>query len=279
MTDDLTKIGKDGLSYNRYLRIDDLIGLQNLESSPPEHDEMLFIITHQAYELWFRQVLHDIGLAQTIVAEGHYLRLIHLLKRTETIFSSLIKLVDVLETMPADDFNRFRNFLNPASGFQSGQFKLVEYALGLKNPGYLKYFANEPAWHERLSTALHEPSLWDRCLAAFATTFPAMASACRQQDFGRPYEPQQAVVTALTEVYRSPSDYGSIYMVCEGLMDVDAKLKMWRYRHVLMVERMIGTQMGTGGSKGVDYLRSTLSKTCFPEIWQVRNSLGLAEFK
>lgn len=275
MSEDLTKIGKEGLSYNRYLRIDDLLNLQKLESTPPEHDEMLFIITHQAYELWFRQVLHDIGLAKSLIKDGHFLRLIHLLKRTETIFASLIKLVDVLETMPADDFNRFRNFLNPASGFQSGQFKLVEYALGLKNPSYLKYFENEPQWHKRLTEALHEPSVWDLSLEAFSKTFPAIEKVRRKSDFGEPYAPEEVVLEALTTVYREPNTYSSIYMVLEGLMDVDAKLKMWRYRHVLMVERMIGYQMGTGGSKGVDYLRSTLSKTCFPEIWQVRNSLGL----
>lgn len=275
MAEDLTKIGKDGLSYNRYLKINDLLNLQKLESSPPEHDEMLFIITHQAYELWFRQVLHDIGLAKGIIADAHYLRLIHLLKRTATIFDSLIKLVDVLETMPADDFNRFRNFLNPASGFQSGQFKLVEYALGLKNPAYLKYFVNEPEWHQRLETALHEPSVWDLCLKAFSETFPEMKPALRTADFGEPYEPKAEVLAVIEKVYTEPNTYSSIYMALEGLMDIDAKLKMWRYRHVLMVERMIGYQVGTGGSKGVEYLRSTLSKTCFPEIWQVRNTLGI----
>lgn len=275
MTEDLTTIGEDGLSYNRYLQINTLLELQKLESNPAEHDEMLFIITHQAYELWFRQIHHDIGLAKSLIADRHYLRLIHLLKRTATIFHSLIGLVDVLETMPADDFNRFRNFLNPASGFQSGQFKILEYTLGLKNPGYLKYFVNEPEWHQRLKDALHEPSVWDLCLTAFAETFPAITPALRQADYGRPYEPQQPVLEALTEVYQQPNTYSSIYMVLEGLMDIDAKLKMWRYRHVLMVERMIGFQMGTGGSKGVDYLRSTLTKTCFPEIWQVRNQLGV----
>lgn len=275
MTKDLTTIAKDGLSYNRYLQIEQLIQLQKLESSPKEHDEMLFIITHQAYELWFRQIHHDMALAKTIIESSHYLRLIHLLKRTATIFHSLIGLVDVLETMPADDFNRFRNFLNPASGFQSGQFKMLEYELGLKNPGYLKYFVNEPAWHARLESALAAPSVWDLCLKSFAQTFPAITPALRTGDYGRPYEPQEAVLEALTTVYREPNTYSSIYMVLEGLMDIDAKLKMWRYRHVLMVERMIGFQPGTGGSKGVEYLRSTLSKTCFPEIWQVRNLLGL----
>lgn len=275
---DLKVLSKDSLSYKNYLKVDELLSLQNPLSKPEEHDETLFIIIHQVYELWFKQILHEIDLGKSILNKNFSLRIIHLLKRIEAILNTLLNQVDILETMPPDDFNRFRNYLNPASGFQSCQFKLAEYKLGIKNSAYLKFFENEPKSLFQLKKALGEPSLYDCFLIALKKNNYKVPDSVVQRDFSKPYIPNEVVESIFEEIYKNPYQNSEVYLSLESLIDIDEKLRLWRYRHVIMVERLIGNMQGTGGSKGVEYLKSTLDKMCFPEIWQVRNKLGYKSY-
>lgn len=268
----------DALTYDRYLRVDDLLTLQQLQSSPPEHDEMLFIIIHQVYELWFKQILHEIDKAQRALDGDSLTGFMRTLKRINAIQKILVDQVAVLETMTPTEFNRFRNRLNPASGFQSHQFRIVEFRLGLKDPGYLKFFRSTPVHMEQLREAMARPSVYDSFLHFLAREGHPVPRQVLERDVTRAWEPDDAVKEVFLTIYRDPDDHIDLYHAVEGLMDLDESFMLWRYRHVAMVERMIGFKRGTGGSSGVEYLTRTLSKRFFPELWQLRSDLGASSW-
>lgn len=262
------------VTYSTYLKISELINLQKPLSQPQEHDEMLFIVIHQAYELWFKQILHELTYAERMLADGKIHKFTRTLGRVDTIFGLLVHQVDILETMSPTDFNAYRENLNPASGFQSLQFRIAESRLGARNTAYLKFFQSNPDAHQKLLAAMESPSVYDGFLRYIAKRgFDVPATI-----FNRPkctsHERNEILVNSFAKIYQEQEKYYDLYLACEKMIDIDEKFLLWRYRHVAMVERMIGNRRGTGGSSGVKYLSQTLNIRFFPEIWEVRNLLG-----
>lgn len=266
---------KHKLTYNSYLKIHELISLQQEESDPKQHDEMLFIIIHQAYELWFKQILHELDFVEKDIAAGDIFSVLKTLKRIHVIQGVLIHQVDILETMSPTDFAKFREVLNPASGFQSHQFRLFEYRCGLKNDMYLKFHEHEEATHAELKATLAKPSLYDLVLKLLAEKGYGIPKDVLERDVTQPYQSNEAIVDIVQTIYENPKEHGEFYSLFENMIELDEKVQLWRSRHVKMVERMIGMKMGTGGSSGAEYLRSTLPKQFFPELWDVRNRIGV----
>ena len=233
------------LTYGSYLRIAELLDLQHPLSDPPHHDELLFIAIHQVYELWFKQMLHELDAAVAFLNQDDLLRVGKAFRRIHTIQHILVSQVDVLETMTPQDFNAFRDGLNPASGFQSAQFREIEFLGGVRgNENYLRHLDLTGPERARLRRSGFEVSSHDALVAAFRT------------------------------IYQDDAAHYALYLLLEDLIDFDEKFALWRSRHVLMVERMIGMKPGTGGSLGVGYLQTTLSRRFFPELWEVRTVLG-----
>jgi tryptophan 2,3-dioxygenase len=256
--------GRDGgeLSYGRYLRIPELLDLQSLLSDPPAHDELLFIVVHQAYELWFRQVLFELETVRACLFEGNTHRARHLLERVRSIERVMLQHIEVIETMSPQDFLEFRHNLAPASGFQSVQFREIEFLSGLKEPGLLRLLAESDEERARLERRLAEPSVWD--------AFCALLTA-----HGLPMPADDADVrrTSLLTLMRETAVHAELFYTAESLMDHDEGFTQWRHRHILMVERQIGSKTGTGGSSGVSYLQTTLGKRFYPELWDLRSYL------
>ena len=242
--------GATELDYNNYLFIPQLLQLQKPQSEPAHHDEMLFIIIHQAYELWFKLILHELEQAMEHVKKDEVLKAQHFVKRVVEIFRILVPQIHILETMRPVDFLAFRDRLNPASGFQSAQFRELEFFAGLKEERYLAFFKNRPELVEILQKRLDGPDL--------RTEFLAMLGRKKLE---------------IRPIYQRPEEHLEVYLFCESLVELDQYLGLWREHHVRVVERIIGFKQGTGGSSGVGYLRSTTSKKCFPELWDVRSEL------
>ena len=270
MTEGLTEPQKGQLTYNSYLKVGELINLQVLQSDPPQHDEMLFIIIHQAYELWFKQMLHEVTAMKSFLRKDDLLAVFKCCRRVIRIQDLLVKQVDILETMTPNDFNRFRELLNPASGFQSAQFRVFEFQLGLKRKSYLRYHNNDPAATKALETAIAQPTVYDRVLACLDRLGLDIPQEVLDRDVTTPHKESEHLAQVFGSIYRNSEAHYHVYLLLELLMDIDQKLIAWRWRHVSMVERIIGHTIGTGGSMGVDYLSSTLKKRCFPEIWSAR---------
>ncbi|HKE36962.1 MAG TPA: tryptophan 2,3-dioxygenase family protein [Candidatus Baltobacteraceae bacterium] len=249
------------LSYGSYLKVEQLLALQQPLSQPAHHDEMLFIIIHQVYELWFKQLLHELEAAMRAMDADDLLRVGKHFKRIDTIQRLLEQQVDILETMTPQEFNAFRDNLNPASGFQSIQFREVEFLAGLRRTDVLKYVELSDAQRARLERRAAEPSLYDKLKGVLKRRGLAVDSS-------------EELVESFRRIYTGEGDYYDLYMLLEELIEFDERLLLWRGRHVRMVERMIGHKRGTGGSPGVDYLQSTLSYKLFPELWDVRTLLG-----
>ncbi len=259
---------QQALNYMNYLAIDELLTLQRPVSEGPEHDEMLFITIHQVYELWFQQLLHELEQAQRQMAEVRTQDVLATLNRVKMILAVCIRQVDVLVTMTPLQFGTFRSRLESASGFQSAQFRELEALLGRRDGRFASHLL--PQHREKVEKRMLEPSLWDSALAYLDACDFAMPAQILNRDFSKPYEADDRVLAAVLEVYRSGHQAG---LVCEQLVDIEVSLREWRFRHVMMVERTIGTQQGTGGSSGVGYLASTLQHPhSFPELWQARES-------
>ncbi|MCO6511757.1 MAG: hypothetical protein J5I65_13285 [Aridibacter famidurans] len=258
---DMEEYGKNPkLSYNEYLKVADLIDLQKTLSDPVSHDELLFIIIHQTYELWFKQILHEIDGTIAWMAEGRMFRANHSLKAVNKIEKVLVGQIHVLESMAQIGFLEFRDKLNPASGFQSMQFRELEFASGLKDEKILKFFEFDEFAHERLTRRFGEPSLAD-----------AFWKLLEREGFhsGTKEERMESIV----EILGHPEKYPDLFIMQDLLIDHDENIAAWRHHHVLMVERMLGMKRGTGGSEGVGYLRTTLEKKFFPELWEARTYL------
>lgn len=262
------------LTYGKYLKVHELLALQVELSSPKEHDETLFIIIHQVYELWFKQMLHELDHCEQMLRSKKLMGAIRCLKRIETIQKVLIHQVDVLETMTPDEFNRFRSHLNPASGFQSFQFREFEFRLGLKDSAYFRFFAHDPLASRRLELAFQAPTLYDVFLRSLADEGYAIPKEVLERDVTKAHQAHSKITELFLAIYEQPEKNYQLYVLLEGFVDLDELLVLWRYRHVQMVRRMIGDLSGTGGSPGAKYLQSTLGKTIFPEIWELRNHLG-----
>ncbi|HVG10150.1 MAG TPA: tryptophan 2,3-dioxygenase family protein [Thermoanaerobaculia bacterium] len=257
-------------TYNSYLRIDELLNLQTLASDPQEHDETLFIVIHQVYELWFKQVLHECALLQKAFEDNDRPLALATLHRVLTIFKTLVSQVDILETMTPVSFSSFRHRLDTASGFQSTQFREIETILGHRRPGALHHIPEDNEARRRLEDLQKKPSVYDSFLRFLSFNGHPIPEDMLSRDPVGPPPEDERVQQILIDIYRNhPLDRD----VCERLVDLDEGLQEWRYRHVKMVQRTIGVKMGTGGSPGAKYLETTLFKALFPDLWTIRASL------
>lgn len=256
--------------YQNYLRLDTLLSLQTPLSTGPEHDELLFITIHQVYELWFKQVLHELGFIQRAMDTNDGVAVMHGFKRVLSILKTLVAQIDILETMTPISFNSFRDRLETASGFQSVQFRALEITLGKRNQQSLEHYREDQPSYERLCAAMKQPSMWDTFLKFLASNGCNVPIDLLKRDVAHTPEPSELLQTELIALYRSRSP---LTQYCERMVDLDEGIQEWRYRHVKMVERTIGTKMGTGGSSGTAYLRSTLFQPLFADLWEIRGSL------
>jgi tryptophan 2,3-dioxygenase len=261
------------LSYNKYLRVADLIALQECLSDPAHHDELLFITIHQTYELWFKQILHEIDASIVLMNEDRAFAASRALARVVEIEKVLVNQIHILETMTPISFLGFRDELNPASGFQSMQFREIEFASGLKAQGTLDNFHADEFAHARLLARFHAPTLAEAFYALLCRRgldAPADEPALDETERTRRYHARtRAVLEVLTHFEERPEEFG----LSEMLIAHDEYFSLWRSHHVKMVERMVGTKRGTGGSEGVGYLRTTLDQRFFPELWEARTHL------
>ena len=255
------------LTYNSYLGIDELLKLQKPISDGPEHDEMLFIIIHQTYELWFKQLIHEFKQAQNALESGDTYYSLSLLGRIRTILKVCVAQIDILETMTPLQFNAFRSYLSSSSGFQSAQFRKVEALLGRRDSKMASHLP--PNVQEEIAELTKGNSLWDSALIFLTKRGHQMPDEVLNRDKSQAYTENKAVQDVLLKLHRNDPETS---IVCERLVDIDEGLQEWRYRHVKMVERTIGQKIGTGGSSGVGYLSGTLSKPVFPDLWQIRSS-------
>ena len=262
------QFGEQGarLTYGSYLRLEQLLGAQHLESDPVAHDELLFITIHQVYELWFQQLLHEAGAARDAMLDssGDANRLWwaqHLLQRMHVVERVLVQQIDVLETMTPQDFLQFRQTLAPASGFQSVQYRELEFLSGAKDPSFVRRFKGlTDAERDRLRRRLEEPTLWDAFVHVLA-------------ERGLPVGSDEEITAAVRRAAHDRASYADIWALAEALLQHDELAASWRARHVVMVERMIGAKTGTGGSSGADYLRSRLQLQYYPLLWGLRSQL------
>ena len=257
-------------TYGEYLKIDELLTLQRPLSDGPEHDEMLFIVIHQVYELWFKQVLHEIDHLEELLAAGDGRHARHTLKRILTILKVMVGQIDILETMTPLEFLSFRDRLESGSGFQSYQFRELEFVLGVKTPKALDRYPAGSQGRARLEQRLKAPTLWDAFLRHLAANGVKVPAADLGRDVTQRVAPSDALRPVLIEVYRKQHDLADL---CERFVDLDEGLQEWRYRHVKMVQRTIGTRRGTGGSAGAEYLATTLNRPAFPDLWEIRTEL------
>ncbi len=257
------------VTYGEYLKIDELLSLQQLRSED-EHDETLFIIIHQTYELWFKQILHEVGLLQESLERDDTPVAMATFKRILTILKILVAQVDILETMTPVSFLTFRSRIDNASGFQSLQFRQLEIALGHRRPGMASHQPEGSPGRALLEAGMGRRSLWDSFLRFLVHHGYAIPQDALERDLSQGVEENPRVQEQLIQLYRQDPYRRE---VCERLVDLDEGLQEWRYRHVKMVERTIGTKRGTGGSAGTEYLRSTLFKALFPDLWAIRTAL------
>jgi tryptophan 2,3-dioxygenase len=259
------------MTYARYRALDELLGAQRPRSD--RHDELLFIVIHQTKELWLKEILHEVRLARRLVAAGDLEPAYKALARVSRIQTIMTLSWDVLATMTPADYLSFRDVLGTSSGFQSHQFRTLEYLLGLKDEGFLRFQAGRPQALAELSAALAEPSLYDEAIAQLPRHGLALPAEVTRRDVSQPYQPSAAVEDAWLAVYRDTARYWELYQLAEKLVDLDDALLTWRHKHVLTVERIIGGRPGTGGTPGVSYLQATLTRRCFPELWTLRTRL------
>lgn len=258
------------LTYEDYLQLDALLDLQRAHSDPPEHDELLFIIIHQTYELWFKLLLHELDKIKRDFAGKDLFAALHTFKRARTVMKTLVEQVDILETMTPMSFSSFRDRLDTASGFQSAQFRELEFLLGYKRPEMLKHCPAGSSRRGEIERRLREPSVVDAFydfLEGHGATIPP---AVRTRPVDAAIIPQPAVQEALLRLYRTKPNMTILF---ELMTDFDEGLQEWRYRHIKLVERTIGSKHGTGGSLGVEFLKQSLFHPVFPDLWAIRHQM------
>jgi tryptophan 2,3-dioxygenase len=273
---------EERLSYGSYLQVPQLIELQKLVSDPPQHDELLFIVIHQVYELWFKQLLHELDAVIAHLDADEPLGAHRLLGRCVEIERVLIAQIKVLETMTPNDFLTFRDRLMPASGFQSAQFRSLEAMAGLRNDAHLDNLAPDSPERRALEARMRGPTITERFYALLRRRGfdlpegpPPPLSAGPGGEASETELSRERRVRELARLYQDPQEHYSLYLLAEALVDFDEMFSLWRVHHVYMVERMIGAKTGTGGSEGVGYLRRTLDRKFFPELWELRSHLGM----
>jgi tryptophan 2,3-dioxygenase len=258
------------VTYTSYLKLEELLSLQSPLSEGPEHDETLFIIVHQVYELWFKEMLHELDYLKQLLERRDTTRALHTLKRVLTILKVVVAQIDVLETMTPLEFLSFRERLESGSGFQSYQFRELEFLLGAKDPGALARYPSGSESRRSLEHRLEEPTLWDAFLRFLAASGYPVPKDHLNRDVRSRVASSPELHPVLIDVYRGDP---AIRSLCERLVDLDEGFQEWRYRHVKMVQRTIGTKQGTGGSEGAAYLLTTLNKPFFPDLWAIRTEL------
>ncbi len=258
------------VTYAGYLKIDELLSLQQPRSEGPEHDEMLFIVIHQVYELWFKELLHEFDRVRRLLEDDKPHRAQHTLKRILTILKVMVAQLDILETMTPLEFISFRQRLEAASGFQSDQFRQIEFLLGVKSEQAIRRFPEGSRARAELERRYHEPTVWDAFLRYLSREGYGVPESLLKRDVVAPVEPSTDVQRIVVEVYRRDTKNAEL---CERLVDLDEGVQEWRYRHAKMVERTIGAKPGTGGSTGAAYLRETVGRPIFPDLWEIRSQL------
>ena len=257
------------LTYASYLKLDGLLELQQPRSTPPEHDEMLFIVIHQVYELWFKEMLHEVGKVQKDFTAGDLYGAIHTFKRLRTIMKTLVGQLDILETMTPMSFSAFRDRLDTASGFQSYQFREFEFVLGYKRAEMLR-FAASPEAKAALEARLREPSLMDHFYDFLEHQGLTIPPALRDKAAASGNQPDETIQRGLLGLYKTRPELAILF---ESMTDLDEGFQEWKYRHVKLVERTIGNKKGTGGSLGVEFLKQSLFRPVFPDLWAIRHEL------
>ncbi len=261
------------LSYGDYLDLHRVLSAQHPRAVPPRHDEMLFIIQHQTSELWLKLMLHELSSARELVRADDLQPALKRLARVKHIQQTLTQQWSVLATLTPSEYALFRSFLATGSGFQSWQYRAVEFSLGNKNPEMLRVFEHDEQVHAELERLLHEPSLYDEVLRWLARRGHPVPTEVLERDVTRPYESSTGVVDVFAGVYAAPDRHWVEYHVAEDLVDLEDNFQVWRFRHLRTVERIIGSKPGTGGSSGVPFLRRALELTFFPELYDVRSRI------
>ncbi len=262
------------LNYNSYLKVPELLNLQHLLSDPPHHDEMFFIIIHQAAELWFKLMRHETtGMIEDLRA-GSVSRALKRLRRIVGVMDLMVSQINLLSTLTPVEFAGFRDHLNPASGFQSIQFRVIEFAYGIREDFFLKFFDKEPAKKKELKEILQHPSVYDEFLRALDKAGYKIPPALLNRDFSKPWVESPELVQVLKTIYENPQDNYHWVLLFETMLDFDEKFAIWRSVHMLMVARTIGMKKGTGGSSGYNFLAQRAPYRFFPELWAVRTEMG-----
>ena len=262
------------MSYGDYLQLDTLLSAQRPLSDPPQHDELLFIIQHQTTELWLKLLVHELRSARALLANDDLAPALKRMARVKHVQHTITDQWSVLATLTPSEYALIRPFLATSSGFQSAQYREVEFLLGNKSAEMVKVFGHDRAAQRELTTLLHEPSLYDVFLAHLARQGYAVPAACLDRDFAQPYRANPELVEVFADVYAAPEAHWGVYETCEELVDVEDNFQQWRFRHLQVVQRTIGHRSGTGGSSGVDFLRRALDLTFFPELYAVRTRIG-----
>ena len=261
----------EDMSYTDYLHLDEVLGAQHPLS--PDHNEMLFIVQHQTSELWMKLMLHELGAAIRCVAQDELGSAFKMLARVSRIMEQLVHAWDVLATMTPPEYSAIRPYLKNRSGFQSWQYRSIEFMLGNKNAAMLKPHAHRPELLARVAAQWRMPSLYDEALRLLARRGLPLPPSCIERDWTKPYAASKEVEQAWLTIYRDPKAYWDLYQLGEELTDLEDAFRLWRFRHVTTVERVIGFKRGTGGTGGVSYLRKMLDVVLFPEIWSLRTNL------
>ncbi|KAA0948718.1 tryptophan 2,3-dioxygenase [Sporosarcina sp. ANT_H38] len=262
---------KDNMTYGEYLNLDKLLSSQQRLSG--HHDEMLFIVIHQVSELWMKLILHELNTAIELIEKDELPGAFKMLARVSKTQTQIIQAWDVLSTLTPAEYMEFRDSLGRSSGFQSYQNRLIEFALGYKQPHILKIYEKDPELASDLEAAFRAPSIYDVAIRALSRAGFAINPELLERDFTVTYKGDSSVADAWMKVYRDVDNYWDLYQLAEKLVDIEDSHQQWRFRHMKTVERIIGFKMGTGGSSGVNYLKSVLDHQFFPELWDVRTKL------
>ncbi|PJK11373.1 tryptophan 2,3-dioxygenase [Lysobacteraceae bacterium NML08-0793] len=265
------------MTYGGYLGLDALLSAQHPLSSPPHHDEMLFIIQHQTSELWMKLLIHELSAALGHLRNDWVWQFGKVAARCKRVLEQLISQWSVLETLTPSEYMQFRDVLGPSSGFQSLQYRQIEFLLGNKNAAMLKVFAHDEAAQARLSEVLNAPSLYDEFLRYLARWGHAVPAALLNRDCSRAHVFDAELLPVFAHIYQDTDRYWREYALCEDLVDLETQFQIWRFRHMRTVMRVIGFKPGTGGSSGVDFLQRALDLVFFPELFEARTGIGLAD--
>ena len=265
---------RDRQDYGGYLQLNTLLSAQKPISEPPHHDEMLFIVQHHVSELWMKLVIHELRAAIDLLADDQIDSTLKIVARIKQIQRQLFEQWAVLETLTPTEYQEFRHVLGPASGFQSHQYRMIEFLLGNKNADMLAVFNHDPARQAELRSVLEAPSLYDEFLRHLSRAGHAIPDDCVERDWSLPHRRRADLVPVFKRIYENADEFWSDYHFCEQLVDIEESFQLWRFRHMKTVERIIGHKRGTGGSSGVGFLQKALELTFFPELLEVRTVIG-----